>query len=373
MGEKKQVARSYIAQGLTRNDVLGICGISKHQYYYRPRAGSRGRRASEQTLKIDRQGNCVSVSDAQVVKEIEQVLQDPDKAYGYRKMAFHLAHRGYLINHKKVYRLMKQNHLLKEKPRSRQRNYVRYRIVTPERPLQVLEMDIKLAWVEQDKRNVYILTIIDTFTRVVLHWSMGYQMRWAQVKATWEQVIVTHLQPADLLSQDLHIELRNDNGPQFAAARIRKYLKDNHINQVFTHPYTPQENGHIESFHAILKNCIQQSPVWSFTELEQRLTLFYEKYNNERLHGSLAYLAPHAFWNLWNRGKIERVELSGKRIKFKLKIPRHKISGNMSLREVPCSNSIPLDGDKNLQSKEVIGPEALQTTSVQQSPSVVPC
>ena len=234
-------------------------------------------------------------------------------------------------------------------------------------------MDIKMAWIEQDRRNAYILTIIDTFTRVVLHWVMGYRMRWAQVKAAWEQVIVTHLQPADLLRKALHIELRNDNGPQFAATRIREFLKENHISQVFTHPYTPQENGHIESFHAILKKCIQQGPVWLFAELEQRLTLFYEKYNNERLHGSLAFLPPHTFWQLWNTDKIERIELSQKKVKFKLKIPRYKISGNMNLREVPCSNSKPLNGGENLPGSEVNGPETPQTTSVQQSPSVVPC
>jgi putative transposase len=72
---------------------------------------------------------------------------------------------------------------------------------------------------------------------------MGYRMTSAQVKAAWEHVIIEHLQPADILSQEVHIELRNDNGPQFSAAAIRSFLADNHIGQVFTHPYTPQENG----------------------------------------------------------------------------------------------------------------------------------
>ena len=105
MGEKKQIARSYIAQGITRDVVLGICGLSKHQYYYQQKPGKRGRRASRMTLKIDRQ----AVVEQQLVKDIKQVLQDPDKDYGYRKMTYHLAHQGYLINHKKVYRLMKHN------------------------------------------------------------------------------------------------------------------------------------------------------------------------------------------------------------------------------------------------------------------------
>ena len=313
------------------------------------------------------------VSDSRVVKQMQEARKNPDTQYGYRAMSYHLAHKGYIINHKKVYRLMKDAAMLKEKTRRRRKDYVRYRIVTPERPLQVLEMDIKMVWVVRDNRHAYILTIIDTFTRVVLYWTMGYTMKANQVKAAWEHVITEHLQPADLLAEGLHIELRNDNGPQFSAGLIREFFKENHIGQVFTHPYTPQENGHIESFHNILNERIEKQVFWSFRELEERLTLFYESYNNERLHGSLAWLWPYKFWQLWNEGKIERIEISKKKVKFRLLIPRHEISGNMSLREVPCSNSKPLDGDENLNIDEVTGPDTLRTTSVQQSPSVVPC
>ena len=75
-------------------------------------------------------------------------------------------------------------------------------------------------------------------------------MKSRQVKQAWEEVIANYLQPADLLRKQIHIEIRNDNGPQFGAKIIRQFFKENHLNQVFTHPYTPQENGHIESFHS---------------------------------------------------------------------------------------------------------------------------
>lgn len=358
MGEKIQIARSYIAQGLIRDDVLKVCGISKHQYYYQPKSGRRGRKPTSETLRIDPEGRAGQVPDHKVVEEIKEVSQDPDKAYGYRKMSYHLAHKGYLINHKKVYRLMKEAQLLKEKSKPKDKNYVRYRIIAPERPLQVLEMDIKMIWVAADRRHAYILTIIDTFTRVVLYWVMGYRMRAGQVKQAWEHVITGHLQPADLLSEGLHIELRNDNGPQFSATLIRAFLQQNNIEQVFTHPYTPQENGHIESFHSILGRSTANQVFWSFAELEERLTLFYEKYNNERLHSSLAYLWPQKFRELWDEGKIERIELSSKKVKFRLLISRHNISGNMSLREAPCSNPNPLNGDENLHNdKKCTGPK----------------
>lgn len=280
---------------------------------------------------------------------------------------------GYLINHKKVYRLMQQAQLLKAKNKGNDKSYVRYRIVTPSAPLEVLEMDIKQVWITEHRRYAYILTILDTFTRAVLHWSLGYNMKRTQVKKAWEQVIEEHLQPADQLSKGVHVELRNDNGPQFGAKEIRDFFQDNYINQVFTHPYTPQENGHIESFHNILKEAIGKQVFWSLLELEDRLKVFYDKYNNMRLHASIAYLWPMEFWQLWNEGKIIRVEKGKNKVKFKLTIPYQMISGNGSQREVSCSNSIPLNEGENLQ-KEVNGPNTSTfTTSVQRLPSVVSC
>jgi len=131
-------------------------------------------------------------------------------------------------------------------------------IVTPRAPLQVLEMDIKYVWVTQARRHCYILTIIDTFTRLVLHWQVDFTMKSRQVKQAWEEVIENYLQAADLLNESVHIEIRNDNGPQFGAKIIQVFFKENYLKQVFTHPYTPQENGHIESFHSILSKSIDK-------------------------------------------------------------------------------------------------------------------
>ena len=110
-------------------------------------------------------------------------------------------------------------------------------------------MDIKQVWVEEYARSAYILSIIDTFTRTVLYRTEGYQMTQYEVKAAWEHVIVNYLQPADLMKKGLHVEIRYDNGPQFAARMVREFLLENGIHQVFTYPYCPDQNGHIESFN----------------------------------------------------------------------------------------------------------------------------
>jgi len=370
------MAVKYMGQGLRRDTVLQICTLSKHQFYYQPKANhNRGCPASEHTLK-----GAVKVDNGQIVELIKHIQSDEDTNYGYRKMYYYLKQQGFTINHKKVYRLMKEAGLLKQKVRpDTEKTYARYRIVTPERPLEVLEMDIKMVWTTQYRRHAYILNIIDTFTRMVLYWTVGYEMRQAQVKHAWQHVIENYLQPADLLNKGLHVELRNDNGPQFLAKTVTRFLAENHIKQVFIHPYTPQENGHVESFHHILKKALGNQPFWSLQELEKRLEKFYDKYNNTRIHSSIAWLSPALFWQCWEDNMIERKVMADKKVRFKLKVAYQELSGYRNQREVLCSDFTALEGVENQQNlslndKEVNGPNtsAIQP-SVLQSPSVVLC
>ena len=335
---------NYMGQGLRRDTALTICNISKHQFYYQPISSQKaGSKSSSQTCWGDR-----LIDNAKIVELIKEIQSNHDTNYGYRKMYYQLLLLGFTINHKKVYRLMKEASLLKEKIKpGTEKQYVRYRIVAPERPLHVLEMDIKTVWLVEHRRHAYILTIIDTFTRMVVYWSAAYQMRQAQVKQAWENIIEEYLQPYDLLKEDLHVELRNDNGPQFSAQSVKAFLQENHIHQTFTHPYTPEENGHVESFHNILKKALGKHPFWSLEELENRLTGFYKTYNEQRIHASTANLSPLLFWKCWDENLIEREVINKKKVRFKLKVSYQQLSGFENLREVLCVDFSALDGLKN--------------------------
>jgi transposase InsO family protein len=357
---------------LTRDKALSALKLSRHQYYYKAKSSRPGRKPT-QTTKRMLHGKLIEQDDKEVVRQVEQIRKDPDTNYGYRRMCAALMILGYFINHKKVYRLMKENHMLAKRHKAKGKNFAQYRIVIPQGPLEVIEMDIKYVWVVGTRSHAYILTILDTFTRFVLHWQAGFWMKSGQVKQAWEQVIANHLQPADMLNRGIHVEIRNDNGPQFGAKAIQGFFEKNHLNQVFTHPYTPQENGHIESFHSILSSALDNQVFWDLDQLLDRLTVFYEKYNNVRLHGSIANLTPALFWELWDKGLISRkVNEKSKRVTFKLLMPYQHLSGNGNLREVPCLNPEALDVLLDLPN-EAIGPETLLQPSVQRSPSVVPC
>ncbi|MBP2282027.1 transposase InsO family protein [Flavobacterium sp. CG_23.5] len=360
--------RGYIFQGLKKEVAFQISAITKHQYYYQNKRTNQGRSPSTTTFYTDKYGQKFEVSNDVIIEEIKQAHQDLDTDYGHRKMETRLQLMGYDINHKKVYRLMKGAQLLKEQHQKPSKTRVKYRKVFPSQPFEVLEMDIKFVWVEEYKMHSYVLTTIDTFTRLVLHWTVAYSIKKEDVKRAWEHIIINHLQPNNCLEKGIHIEVRNDNDSRFSAKMIQNFFKDNYLNQVFTHPYTPQENGHIESFHAILAKKLRPFHFWTIDELEGVLTIFYEKYNNERLHSSVCNLPPNIFLECWNKGLIEQKRDEIKRkITFKLKIPYQQISGNTSLK---CSSLQNLEippffvGELNFSEIEMTRPETFLQTSV---------
>ena len=362
----------YNSQGLPLKLAMSISGISKHQYYYQKRSGKPGRKPSAKTKDYNHQ----EFDNEKVVTIIKKLHSDPDVSYGYFTTTQYLRQYGFIINQKKVYRLMKEHNLLKDKKKSPSKNYAKYRKVQPTRALEVLEMDLKMVWIEGQRKHAYVLNILDTFSRKWLYQSVAFSITQHQVKRAWEHLIEQHLQPNDLLKKKLHIEIRNDNDKRFSAKLVQKFLKENHITQVFTHPYTPQENGHVESFHSILSQHLQRFNFWSINELEHDLILFQDTYNNQRLHGSIAHLSPNDFEILWDLNLIQMSSIINKRtIVFKLKIPRHNIkqyTGNNEPEVCSLLDLKPLDEAK-IENKQMFSAEASDNLRYKKSPSVVPC
>ncbi len=310
-----------MSQGLKRDICFAITSLTKDQFYYIQTGVKPGRRPSDTTIWRDPDTMMqYQVDNTDVVQKVVEIKLNPDMPNWYKLITRTLQIEGYYINHKKVYRLMLEYILLEEKRKRSGRNFVKYRRVAPHKPLEVIEMDIKYVWIYGIRKYAYILTVIDTFTRYVLHWDVGYTMKSHQVKAVWEYIITHYLQPADILKNKLEVEVRNDNGKQFNSDLIINFFKENHLNQVFTHPYTPEENGHVESFHKTLGNALRKDQFASLEQLENRLKKFYTCYNNHRSHGSINGIPPAKFWALYELNKIEVIPLEKRKIKFKLNV-----------------------------------------------------
>ncbi|RMD96599.1 MAG: hypothetical protein D6816_18720 [Bacteroidetes bacterium] len=179
-----------MAKGLIRDKCLEICQMSKQKLYYQSKGKKHGCTSSQSTLLWKAAGEWREVSNEEVLTAMHAANEEAKEAQGYQRMCAELQLRGYLINRKKVYRLMKENNMLHPKRKAGgQKHYVCYRIVMPEEPLQLvptaIRMDIKQVWIEGKSRPAFILSIIEVFTRTILYWSTGYQMKSHQVRRAW--------------------------------------------------------------------------------------------------------------------------------------------------------------------------------------------
>ena len=120
MEDRKMIANNFIGQGYPKKMTLEVAGVPKSSYYYQPKPskGKRGKAKSEYTLTNDGE----VVDNAQVVKDIEEILSEEFVDYGYLKVTHWLREeKNYIINPKKVYRLMREADLL-NKPSDREKH-----------------------------------------------------------------------------------------------------------------------------------------------------------------------------------------------------------------------------------------------------------
>lgn len=191
-------------------------------------------------------------------------------------------------------------------------------MVNPTEPLVVLEIDIKQVWIVRDRRSAYILKVLDSFTRETLAWKVSFSITSKEVKLLWNEIIIQHLEPAGMASRELRVEIRNDGGPQFAAKIVQEFFEHNGLNQVFTHPYTPQENGHIETFHSILSASLEKE-YFDILELENRLHRFYFICNHRRTHTGAMGIPPSLFKKAWENNLVLTCHDGIKKVKLKLR------------------------------------------------------
>lgn len=234
------------------------------------------------------------VSEKEVVEDIKKYLGHEFIDCGYRIMTEYLKKEGYQINHKKVYRIMDIYGLLKPSARIKRgsgvRKFVKFRKVKTTRPLECLEMDIKVVWVPKQGKNAYLLSIIDVHTRKILVYLFAFTIKQKQVVELLGRLF-------ELYGTTINIVIRSDNGSQFIAGSVQEYLSMLGVEQEFTHVATPEENAHIESFHGTLKREVfDRFEYNSFGEIEQILKRYIEFYNQTRIHGLLGKTTPNEKW-----------------------------------------------------------------------------
>jgi transposase InsO family protein len=209
--------------------------------------------------------------------------------YGYRRITAMLnsSDKGWQVNHKRVERIWRQEGLkVPKKQPKRARLWlndgscIRLR---PEHKDHVWSYDFMIERTANG-RAFKILNIIDEYTRE----SVGVKVE-RKIKA---QDVIDKIFDLFIL-RVVPEHIRSDNGPEFTAKAVRKWLSRLGVRTLFIERGSPWENGYIESFNGKMRDELLKREV--FTTLKEAQVLiegWRREYNQLRPHSSLGYRPP---------------------------------------------------------------------------------
>lgn len=138
-----------------------------------------------------------------------------------------------------------------------------------------------------DGRPLKLLTLLDEFTRESLAVEVGRSIKSRDVIEVLEYLFMVRAVPGCI---------RSDNGPEFIADAIKKWLERNMVETLYIEPGCPWQNGYIESFNGKLQDEVLDREIFhSVNEARVLLEDWRLEYNNHRPHSSLGYRTPAEF------------------------------------------------------------------------------
>ena len=207
--------------------------------------------------------------------------------YGYRRITALLRSAGWRVGKDRVQCIWRREGLkvpAKQKPRGRlwlhDGSCIRLR---PEWANHVWSYDFVKA-MTHDGRALRILVLIDEYTRECLALRVARRLGSLQVIDTLADV---------MLVRGIPEHIGSDNGPEFIAEELRKWLGKLGTRTLYIEPGSPWENGYCESFNGKLRDEFLNGEIFYSLKEAQILTERWRvEYNTERPHSALGYRPP---------------------------------------------------------------------------------
>ncbi len=211
--------------------------------------------------------------------------------YGYRRITALLRASGWRVNHKRVERIWRQEGLKvpKRQPK-RGRLWLNDGSCVRLRPTHrnhVWSYDFVIDRTH-DGRPIKILTLIDEYSRYCLALVVDRIIKSDDVLHNLSNLFLIYGIPE---------HIRSDNGPEFTAKAVRKWLERG-VRTAFIEPGSPWENGYNESFNGKLRDeLLNREIFYNIKEAKVLIENWRREYNTVRPHSSLGYRppAPEAF------------------------------------------------------------------------------
>ena len=207
--------------------------------------------------------------------------------YGYRRITALLHLEGWRVNHKRVERIWRREGLkVPKKQPKRGRLWLNDGSCVRLRPAHrnhVWAYDF-VHGRTHDGRPFRMLTIIDEHTRECLSIDVARRLASDDVLERLAWLFVTRGVPD---------HIRSDNGPEFTAQVVRRWLKRVEVRTLFIEPGSPWENGYVESFNGKLRDeLLAREVFYTLKEAKVLIERWRRHYNTQRPHSSLGYRPP---------------------------------------------------------------------------------
>jgi putative transposase len=239
------------------------------------------------------------LANMELLAQIRAAYQLSRKTYGSPRIHAYLRRKGVFCGRNRVARLMKLHRIAARKahkwhpmttrqfPGARIAPNLLNREFEASRPNQKWVSDI--TYIDTAEGWLYLASILDLHSRLVVGWAMADQMDEALVENAWQMAIFNR-QPVQGL---LH---HSDRGSQYTSEAYRQQLADLECRVSMSRTGNCYDNAVAESFFATLKTECAATQFEGKVAARSAIFAYIEGwYNRQRLHSSLGYLSPVEF------------------------------------------------------------------------------
>ena len=227
--------------------------------------------------------------------EIQAIFTEHKGNHGYRRITLALRNRGFVVNHKKVQRLMKALGLSARIRRKRKyssyqgeigkkaENLIR-RQFEASKPMEKCYTDVTEFAIPASSQKLYLSPVLDGFNSEIIAYNLSTSPNLAQVKMMLEQAFTEKYYENTIL--------HSDQGWQYQHDFYHHFLEDKGIQQSMSRKGNSPDNGMMESFFGILKSEMfygYEKTFKSIEHLEQAIVDYINYYNNKRIKVKLKH------------------------------------------------------------------------------------
>jgi putative transposase len=237
-------------------------------------------------------------NDDAVRKRLRE-LAGERRRFGYRRLGWLLAREGRAMNHKKVYRLYREERLMVRRRGGRKRALgSRTPMMIPGGINQRWSLDF-VSDTLADGRRFRVLCVLDDFSRECLAAVVDTSLSGARVVRELELVVLRRGCPHTIVS---------DNGTELTSNAVLRWAAER-LSWHYIQPGKPVQNAFIESFNSKLRDeCLNEHFFFGLAEARHLIEAWRQDYNQLRPHSSLGALAPAEYAKRQGGGPPEQAQ-----------------------------------------------------------------